>query len=58
MSTDPLIWERFERARQVWHPNVCQVRELFVARFADDDEVPFFTMELLQGETLYRRVER
>lgn len=53
---DSEVSERFRievlRARQITHPNVCRVYELFSHSMDDAVEVPFFTMELLQGETL------
>jgi serine/threonine protein kinase len=42
-------------ARRVTHPNVCRILEFGVhrRRYRDQDEsIPFFTMELLSGETL------
>jgi tetratricopeptide (TPR) repeat protein len=56
------VRERFrlevQRSRQVSHPNVCRVHELFSGPGGSEWEIPFFTMELLQGETLYERVQR
>jgi serine/threonine protein kinase/tetratricopeptide (TPR) repeat protein len=53
--------ERFHRevllARRVSHPNVCRVYELFDAE-ADGAPLQFLTMELLEGETLARRLLR
>lgn len=50
--------ERFRReihlARQVTHPNVCRLYDLF----HDDDELSFLSMELLDGETLAQRQQR
>lgn len=34
-------------ARRVTHPNVCRIHEIF-----DDGEIPFFAMELVEGESL------
>ena len=42
-------------ARRVTHPNVCRILEFGVhrRRYREQDEtIPFFTMELLSGETL------
>ncbi len=59
--------ERFKRevrlARQVTHPNVCRIFDLFQHVTGDSwgrDEHPvlFLTMELLQGETLSRCLRR
>jgi serine/threonine protein kinase/tetratricopeptide (TPR) repeat protein len=55
-----VILERFrlevQRARKVTHFGVCRVHELYSARSFDDRDVPFFTMELLGGPTLYEYV--
>lgn len=61
LALDPAVRERFEReaarALTVTHRNVCRI-------YASDRilkggiEQPFFTMELLQGETLHARLER
>jgi eukaryotic-like serine/threonine-protein kinase len=44
-------------ARRVTHPNVCRVYDFFVH---DDggEPIPFFTMQLLKGETLWARIVR
>jgi eukaryotic-like serine/threonine-protein kinase len=53
--------ERFHRevllARRVSHPNVCRVYELFDTE-VDGAPLQFVTMELLEGETLARRLVR
>ena len=59
---------RFKRevhlARQVTHPNVCRIYDVFRHRYAaagadrPDDEVVFLAMELLHGETLAARLHR
>ena len=53
--------ERFRRevllARRVAHPNVCHVFEFYDARTAEGVPVHFLTMELLEGETLARRLQ-
>lgn len=50
--------ERFRReiqlARQVTHPNVCRIFDLF----EDSDGWSFLSMELLDGESLAERLER
>jgi eukaryotic-like serine/threonine-protein kinase len=50
-------------ARQVTHPNVCRIYDVFRHRYAGradrpDDEVVFLSMELLQGETLADKLQR
>ncbi len=45
-------------ARKVTHPNVCRLHDFGAHREADGREVPFLTMELLEGETLAERVRR
>lgn len=55
--SDPDSVDRFkrevQRARQVAHPNVCRVYDLFF-----HEGMPFLTMELLPGETLAARILR
>ena len=59
---DPTAMERFRRevllARRVSHPNVCRVYELYEARTARGSPIHFLTMELLEGESLARRLAR
>jgi TolB-like protein/Tfp pilus assembly protein PilF len=60
--------QRFKReihfARQVTHPNVCRIYDVFhhTQPRSGSDETPekiaFLTMELLRGETLAQRVQR
>jgi eukaryotic-like serine/threonine-protein kinase len=54
--------ERFKRelalARKVTHPNVCRVFDVGFHHADDGAPVPFFTMELLAGETLAERIAR
>src|SRR5690348_12410338 len=56
---EPEIVERFkrevQRSRHVTHPNVCRVYDLFNFTGADALDVPFMTMELIEGTTLYDR---
>ncbi|WP_394826870.1 protein kinase domain-containing protein [Pendulispora albinea] len=61
------VFEQLKReiyvARKVTHPNVCRIFDVgfhLVARGWDGREkrTPFFTMELLQGETLAARLKR
>lgn len=55
VASDPRAVERFKRevllARKVAHPNVCRLFEL-----GTDGGLLFFTMELLEGETLAARI--
>lgn len=61
IAGDPDLRQRFERevvlAREVIHPNLCPIYDLFHC----DDEQPgfvFLTMKLLAGETLAARLKR
>jgi tetratricopeptide (TPR) repeat protein/TolB-like protein len=50
-------------ARQVTHPNICRIFDLFSHTSTRPDQsdtvaIPFFSMELLQGETLARCLQR
>jgi tRNA A-37 threonylcarbamoyl transferase component Bud32 len=62
IAQDSTAMERFRRevllARQVSHPNVCRVYELYEATTASGEPIQFLTMELLLGETLSRRLAR
>ena len=62
IATDATAMERFRRevllARRVSHPNVCRVYELYDATTAGGVPIHFLTMELLEGETLSRRMAR
>ena len=57
-AEDSRALERFRSevllGRQVTHPNVCRIFDLF--RHRDDSEVLFVTMELLRGESLETRI--
>jgi tetratricopeptide (TPR) repeat protein len=59
LTSDAAIRDRFrtevQRSRQVSHPNICRVHELFSAG-GEEDEIPFFSMEMLRGQTLQERV--
>jgi len=61
LAHDERLWARFKReiqlATRVAHPNVCRVHELFEDRSSDPPQL-FFTMEMLDGETLAARIER
>jgi serine/threonine protein kinase len=48
-------------ARRVTHPNVCRILEFGVhvrSSAAEDDTIPFLTMEFLSGETLADRLAK
>jgi serine/threonine protein kinase len=61
-STDAHARRRFYReidlARQVTHPNVCRIFDLFEHRDESGEEIAFVTMEFLRGETLSDRLRR
>src|SRR4029079_3332913 len=44
-------------AREIVHPNVCPIYEFFEAE-GPDGSVQFFTMRLLEGDTLKEKLER
>ena len=56
----PGAMDRFKRevqlARQVTHPNVCRIFDLFRHRDPENGDVIFLSMELLQGQTLAERL--
>lgn len=58
----PSVIERFKRevkqARVISHVNVCRVYEVFSHTQPSGEQVWFLTMELLEGETLSRRLWR
>ena len=60
LLADASALDRFRRevllARRVAHPNVCHVYEFYEARTAEGVAVHFLTMELLDGDTLARRL--
>ncbi len=62
IASDPSILDRFLRevqlARQVTHPNVCRVYDLFRHKLPSGEEIVFLTMELLRGESLEIRLIR
>ena len=45
-------------ARQVTHPNVCRIYDVFRHRYAAGNEVVLLAMELLHGETLADKLRR
>lgn len=59
---DDAVVKRFQKevqlARKVTHPNVCRVFETGVHEAPGRPPLPFFTMELLTGETLQSRIHR
>lgn len=62
IAADTQTSRRFRRelrlSRQVSHPNVCRVYELWSMPAESGPEVVFLTMELLEGETLAARLAR
>ncbi len=61
IAADPALIERLRRelqlSRHITHANVCRVNELWNDKTSAGTPVVFFTMELLKGETLSRRLE-
>lgn len=55
-ARDPKLLERFrqevQNARRVSHPNVCRIHDL-----GEHEGVSYLSMELLEGETLAKRLE-
>lgn len=63
LAADKTALGRFKReiklARQVTHPNICRVYDLFTHHDPSSDESQLFlTMELLEGESLGNRLRR
>ena len=62
VACKPEMVERFKRevllGRRVTHPNVCRIYDFGFDRSEDGTGRPFFTMELLSGETLATRLKR
>jgi eukaryotic-like serine/threonine-protein kinase len=61
IAGDPDLQQRFERevllARQVIHPNLCPIYDIFHCERPPDSFL-FLTMKLLPGETLAARLQR
>jgi serine/threonine protein kinase len=61
IASDPLIIERFRQeisiSRRITHPNVCRVFDLESHR-GHSREIVFLTMELLEGESMARWMDR
>jgi eukaryotic-like serine/threonine-protein kinase len=61
MAVNPDLLKRFQReiqlARKVTHPNVCRVFDAGLHNQGEKSQL-FFTMELLDGETLAARIRR
>jgi len=62
IAADPDALSRFRKeialAREITHPNVCRVYDLFFHQREDGASLQFVTMELLGGETLADRLRR
>ncbi len=62
IASNPAVIERFKeevrQARQITHPNICRVYDLFCHDFAPGERIWFLTMQLLIGETLLERLHR
>ena len=56
-TRDSSLLERFHHevqiARRITHPNICRIHDL-----GEHHDLPYLSMELLQGETLSKRLER
>jgi len=50
--------QEVSRAREISHPNVCRVYDLFCHRRPTGESVWFLTMQMLEGETLLDRIRR
>jgi eukaryotic-like serine/threonine-protein kinase len=59
IANDPLLRHRFEQevllARQVNHPNLCPVHDIF---YSEPLDLLFLTMKLIPGETLSARLRK
>ena len=56
-AQDPSLLQRFHQevqiARRITHPNICRIHDL-----GEHQGLPYLSMELLEGETLSKRLER
>lgn len=61
IAQDVRVLEQFKkevrRTRLIVSKHVCRVHDLFVYRARDGSEVTFFSMKLLEGETLAQRLK-
>lgn len=61
-ASERSIIERFKRevkqARQITHPNICRVYDLFNHDFGPGDRIWFLTMQLLKGSTLTEHIRK
>ncbi|HUH64210.1 MAG TPA: protein kinase [Terracidiphilus sp.] len=48
--------EEVKQARQVAHPNICRVYDLFSHTGRSGEQIWFLTMEFLEGKTLHERL--
>lgn len=62
LGGDEDFLRRFRReiqlARKVTHPSVCRVFDVGIHEFEGGHRIPFFAMQLLDGETLAARIKR
>ena len=62
LAADEASRERLRKelllARRITHPNVCRVHDVYEHHMSSSDRLLFFTMELLDGETLADRLSR
>jgi Protein kinase domain/PEGA domain/Putative zinc-finger len=62
LAVEPRALDRFKReihlARKVTHPNVCRIFDFGVHTMDNASQVPFLTMELLDGPTLADHLAR
>lgn len=62
LAHDESLAGRFRKevqlARKITHPNVCRVFETGLHERMGEPPLPFFIMELLEGETLSARIQR
>jgi eukaryotic-like serine/threonine-protein kinase len=62
IASDPTVIERFKgevkQARQIAHPNICRVYDLFSHGDPPSERIWFLTMQLLEGRTLSERLRQ